>query len=191
MKYLKLLAKTKKEREDLYKRYEEFVGRDDTFYVLKPIFVGEKNSKLVFAKSYMTMACPEVKRYVVADDFSIKSVNYTSNNQEVKKQDPWAETRPFSKSWFAFMCKELNAISPYLMKEYIREFKGVVRKVREEQKGKIEEVYDAETERFILDACDRAQGAINKPKEDPRLTQEYLKECVDLSKKLHIEDLTK
>lgn len=189
MKYLNLLAKTKEEKIELYKRYLHSAHTGGIFYVLEPTFIGERNGKMVFAKSYMTMAEPEVKRYIVIDDFSMELFSY---NQIGKNDNLWAQTLPFSKSWVVFMCKELNAISPDLMNDYINDFKAQVRKTREEQKYKMEEIYNAETESYISDVCQRSEYSLKQNSQKSNgLSQKYIDECCKVAKKLHINDLTK
>ena len=167
MKYLNELAPTKEDKENLFKKYLKYSESTmDPFYILEPKFIGEKNGKLVFARSFMTLADEEIKAYTLLDDFTIKGVRHNEEEKAyARNKNPWHEVMPFNKLWFAFMCKELNKKSPHLKNLYVLDFSAHVRNYREQQKYKIERIYNNETEDFITRACDCAEININSKEE--------------------------
>ena len=164
MKYIESIAPTKKDKEVLFRKYLEYgESTMSPFYILKPKLIGEKNGQLVFARSFMTLIDEEYKIYTLLDDFTITSINCAE--KDFVKDDSWHDLMPFNKLWFAFMCKELNKRSQHLKDLYVQDFASHVRNYREQQKYKIERIYNNETEEYIKQACDCAEKNINSKEE--------------------------
>ena len=167
MKYIDSIAPTKKDKEVLFRKYVEYSERTmSPYYILKPKLIGEKDGQLVFARSFMTLADEEIKAYTLLDDFTIKGVRHNEEEKAYNRnKNPWHEVLSFNKLWFAFMCKELNKKSSHLKDLYVQDFASHVRNYREQQKYKMERIYNSETEYFIRLACDYAEKNINSKEE--------------------------